>query len=132
MTSAPSAISSLSILIVEDNNFLREILSTALGDVHKVTSAATLANGWELYLENRPNIVFLDIHLPDGSGHELAKRIKDHDPQCFVVMETANENEDNLTQAENNLVNGFISKPFSKTQIQNYVTLYLSHFCKKT
>ena len=56
-------------------------------DVHM---AASVKEGLELYLKVAPHIVFLDIGLPDASGHTLAKKLKELDATSYVVMVTGN------------------------------------------
>ncbi len=116
--------SPLRILIVEDSDFLRQIFSTTLQKEHFIEQASTLKEGWALYLEKKPNVVFLDILLPDGNGHDLAHRIKEHNPKTYVVMATASDFADDKEEAAFNHADGFITKPFGKQQIDGALDRY--------
>lgn len=127
MTETPvqnKARSPLNILVVEDSNFLRQILSTTLGKEHIVEEASTIKEGWNTYLKKAPDIVFLDILLPDGNGHDLARRIKEHNPKTFVIMATASDYSDDKEEASFNRVDGFITKPYGKQTIDDIVDRY--------
>jgi DNA-binding NtrC family response regulator len=111
----------LRVLIVEDHTFLRQLLSKAVGERCDVYAASSVKKGWELYLEHTPDIIFLDIKLPDESGHVLARRIKGHQPYSYVVMATASDAISDVEEATRNLVNGFITKPYDKATISGHI-----------
>jgi len=116
--------SPLCILVVEDSSLLRQIFDTTLGKEHIVETAATIKEGWDLYLQKSPDIVFLDILLPDGNGHDLAYRIKGRNPKAFVIMATASDYVDDKEEAAFNRVDGFITKPFGKRKIDDIIDRY--------
>jgi CheY-like chemotaxis protein len=116
----------LDILVVEDNAYLRKLLCTVLDNTHMVHSAGSIKEGWQIYLEKDPAIVFLDINLPDGSGHELAQIIKRHNPSAYVIIATASDYAEDQNQARKNHVDGFIVKPFDKQAIRQYIDRYIS------
>ncbi|MGB9151932.1 MAG: response regulator [Alphaproteobacteria bacterium] len=123
----------LCILIVEDSDLLREMYHTAFGSRDEVYTAASAEEGWQLYLDKSPNIIFLDIGLPDGSGHDLARTIKDHSKDSYIVMATASHDIGDKMEATRNHVDGYIVKPFSKHDINAYVDRYQSlHRRKRT
>jgi two-component system, chemotaxis family, chemotaxis protein CheY len=113
--------SPLRILVVEDSDLLRQIFGTALGKEHLIETAPNTKEGWDLYLKRSPNIVFVDILLPDGNGHDLAYRIKSHNPATFVVMATASDYADDKEEANFNRVDGFLTKPFGKQKIDEII-----------
>lgn len=116
--------SPLCILIVEDSNILRRIFSTMLSKEHVIETAANVEEGWDLYLQKSPDIVFLDIMLPDGNGHDLAHRIKDRNPESFIIMATVSDTADDKEQAAFNHVDGFLTKPFGKQKIDDVIARY--------
>jgi two-component system, sensor histidine kinase len=74
--SAPS-LGSRRILVIEDNTDAREMLSIALRLAgHEVLEAATGADGIEMVRRHRPEIVLVDIGLPDIDGYEVARRLR--------------------------------------------------------
>ncbi len=116
--------SPLHILIVEDNTFLRDLFCQAFHQTHIIHAASTAEEGWRLYLDIAPNIVFLDINLPIIGGHELARRIKKQSASAHVIMITASDNAEDMEEAMHNHVDGFIVKPFSKEKINDYIDRY--------
>jgi two-component system response regulator LytT len=109
----------LRILVVEDQSFSRTLLCQVAGlhGHYTVDRAATIQEGMQLYLKYAPDIAFLDIELADGSGHELARLIKEIDGSAYVVMVTGNNYKKDVEAAKNNRVDDFIAKPFNKHRI---------------
>ncbi len=70
-----------------------------------------------MYLTYAPDIVFLDIELPDIEGHRLAQLLKAIDPNAYIVMVTANNYAEDVAKAIENGAKGFIVKPYSKDKI---------------
>jgi signal transduction histidine kinase/ActR/RegA family two-component response regulator len=67
----------LRILIVEDNNDVRETLRVALGaHGHRVRAVANGADAVAAAAGDPPDVVLLDLGLPDMSGHEVARRLR--------------------------------------------------------
>jgi two-component system chemotaxis response regulator CheY len=111
----------LELLIVEDQQLLRRLLHEVLRGEHHVDSVGSLHEGWSAYLEKAPDIAFLDIGLGDGNGHDLARAIKQIDPNACVIMVTANNTLDEIEIARLNHADGFVAKPYSKQQIFDYI-----------
>jgi CheY-like chemotaxis protein len=104
------------VLIVEDQIFSQKMLKTILKD-YTCYVAASAGEALMLYIEKCPDIVFLDIELPDLSGHNFAKLVNEIDPNPFVVIVTANHYEKDIQAAKENRVKGFIAKPYNKKAI---------------
>ena len=65
------------IIVIEDNTDAREMLAIALRLAgHDVVEAATGADGIEMARQHRPEIVLVDIGLPDIDGYEVARRLR--------------------------------------------------------
>lgn len=121
MASQDSHPAKLRILVVEDHSFLRQLLSETLQGEHEVYAASNFREAWELYLRHEPSVVFLDIQLPDGSGHDLARRIREDQPEAYIIMATASHEVKDMEKANKNLVDGFMIKPFSKSIIVQHI-----------
>jgi DNA-binding NarL/FixJ family response regulator len=88
-------LSKISLLIVDDNvsfvgrmiSFLKEV--DAVGVIH---AAYNYDEAYEL-LDQKPNLVLLDIQMPGKNGMKLLKQIKDSTANCGVIMLTNNTNE---------------------------------------
>jgi len=104
-------------LIVEDQAFTRSLLSQVLSQTCSVATCSNAKDGWRLYVDEVPDITFLDIDLPGVSGHALADKIKEVDPDSYVVMVTASQDVYDIQIAKFNRVDGFVIKPFNKQKI---------------
>ena len=79
------------ILMVEDDTTLNKMLSNILlAEGYKVTSACTVAEACQCFQQAIYDLVVLDINLPDGSGYEVCKIIKER-AQTPVIFLTAND-----------------------------------------
>lgn len=118
----------LSVLVIEDQPFLRRLIFEVLQTSHEINMASGIREGLDVYLKEAPHVVFLDIGLPDGSGHVLAKKLREIDPTSYVVMVTGSRQMEDVTAAKTNGVHGFILKPFSKGKILDALQAYRSAF----
>jgi len=114
----------LHILSVEDEPFLRKLMQEALRELYEIITCPSAEEGWKFYLEGAPDIAFLDIGLPDSGGHELAHRIKEFDPDAYVVMLTASRRPEDIERARDNRVNGFVIKPFNRKKLDECIGQY--------
>ncbi|MCA1928274.1 response regulator [Rheinheimera sp.] len=109
-----------SILIVDDVSSVRYFLNQNLRimGAEKVAEASTGQQAMMAINTEHPNVVFLDIELPDSNGHELLSRIKALNPQCHVVIMSAHSTVENLKRSVEGGASGFMAKPFTPQKIQ--------------
>lgn len=101
------------ILIVEDDRDLREGLSLSFsGDGYDVTEVGTKNDGIQAITKDNYDIVFLDCNLPDGTGFELCKEVRDYS-SIPIIMLTARDTELDEIKALELGVDDYLSKPFS-------------------
>jgi len=82
----------LTVVVVEDHAFVRELLRTFLADCPDITvvgEAATAAGGTALIEEHRPTIVLLDISLPSVNGLEVARQVPELSPETRILALSA-------------------------------------------
>ncbi len=107
-----------SILIVDDERnvrvFLRELFEQ---DGYEVFAAGSIAEAKTEITKNSPEVVVLDLGLPDGSGHELIPFIKNNKKNTEVVVITAMGTIDNAVDSMRLGAYDFISKPFDTEKI---------------
>ena len=111
----------LRVLVVEDNDLLREMFRLALRGQHAIFTASGAKEGLRLYQEKKPDLIFMDIRLPDGSGHDLTRKIKEDNPSAYVVMVTVNDFIEEKEKAAHNHADGFIAKPFNQQEINDVI-----------
>ncbi|HEY3125854.1 MAG TPA: response regulator transcription factor [Candidatus Limnocylindria bacterium] len=80
------------VMLVDDHEVVREGLRTLIGR-HKemlvVGEAATTAEAIETAAKTRPDVIVMDIRLPDGSGVEACRTIREARPETKVIMLTS-------------------------------------------
>lgn len=113
-------------LVIEDQDFSRKLLTGLLEQNYSCMAAKDARQALNIYAHHAPDMVFLDIELPDADGHKLANVFKRHDPQCYVVMVTGNNHVDDVVKAKANKVQGFIVKPYNKNKIMQAVDTFIA------
>ncbi|HOO82434.1 MAG TPA: response regulator [Alphaproteobacteria bacterium] len=73
------------VLLVEDDPVTRWMVRSALKKECEFVTAQSANNAFGLYASYQPDVVFLDIDLPDGNGHDVLKWIMRNDPGACVV-----------------------------------------------
>ncbi len=81
-----------------------------------VNSIAEARTAFQKY---KPEIVFLDNHLPDGVGIEFIPTIKEICPQTRILMITAHNSDSNKKKAVSSGAEFFIGKPFNMDEISH-------------
>lgn len=109
------------VLLVEDDPFSRRMVSNAIKEKVRLITAQTNEEAFSRYLMHAPDVVFLDINLPDGSGFDLLNRIRRLDPKAFVIMFSGNGYLENVVRAFDGGARGFIAKPFAREQLYHYL-----------
>jgi two-component system chemotaxis response regulator CheY len=109
------------ILIIEDDLVTRGIIAATFKTGYKVVQEKDAKSGIAAYVEHAPNVVFLDIHLPDHNGKIVLDRLKFIDPSAYIVMISGDSVADNVLTAHSKGAAGFIKKPFTKEKIVEYV-----------
>lgn len=90
------------VLIVEDDEALRELYSQVISSADiKVLSAGTAKEGINLALENHPDVILMDVMLPDTSGHEAVKKIRldDWGKKATVIFLTNRSDAESIFKA---------------------------------
>lgn len=115
------------ILLVDDLDYNRQLLRnnlTALFAKEKLKyktfsyfHAQNASSALLTFSQQLPELVFLDIELPDGSGLELLKRFKEQKPDCFVVMVSGVSTVENVKTSIASGAASFIVKPFTGDKI---------------
>lgn len=111
----------LEILVVEDDPFSRKLISTALSPVFSVSFAHNGASAVTRHLQKAPDIVFLDIDLPDVTGHDVLAKLRSFDPRAYIVMFSGNSQGENVRAAVKAGAKGFVGKPFTKDKLLQYI-----------
>ena len=107
------------ILVVEDNDGLREVLTEALSTGNfSVIQAASAEEGMEKIKDTAFDIVITDLKLPEADGIAVLEAAKAQRPDCDVIIITAYGTVDKAVDAMKKGAADFITKPFSIDQIR--------------
>ena len=114
------------ILIVEDDTTMNKMLSNILlAEGYKVTSAYTATETQHCFQSTAYDLVILDINLPDGSGYEVCKIIKEN-THTAVIFLTANDLEQDMIKGYELGASDYITKPFSNGVLRHKVKAIFS------
>ena len=107
-------------LLVDDEIGILETLGGVLGDQGFATVATTSGEeAVEIYRSRRPDVVFLDVWLPDRDGLETLQRLRELDPQAAVVMLSGHGTTATAVQSIKMGAFDYLEKPPSYEQVVN-------------
>ncbi len=114
------------IMIVDDEADICYLLGCMLKEKHFVTRAAhTLAAARAALPEYAPCLIFLDVHLPDGSGLRLVEEAKNLSPPPGVVVMSAHDCVTREEAAPGKGADFFLAKPFTHDQVRGVLRRFL-------
>ncbi len=104
-------------LAIEDDADIRQLLGDLLGrEGYAVTEAATGRDGLRAFHQDRPDLVILDIGLPDLDGWQVLERIRDMSDAPVLVL-TAQAAERDKVRGLNAGADDYLTKPFSRVEL---------------
>lgn len=115
------------IMVVDDAAFMRQMLKDMLS-TSGFEIAAEAANGEEavqMYKKVKPDLVTMDITMPEMDGIEALTEIRKHDPQAKVIMCSAMGQQGMVVNAIKAGAKDFIVKPFQKDRVLEAISKVL-------
>lgn len=103
----------ITVAMIEDHTILVDSLSLMLRyeeDIEFLGSAGTIGKGRELLDSKKPDVLLLDVGLPDGSGLDLIPDAKQISPDTNIIVLTSLTDEATLMRVVDSGINGFVSK----------------------
>ena len=114
------------LLVVEDEPSIRELLCASLRFAgFTVSSAATGGEALQAARSEAPDLVLLDVMLPDRDGFEVVRRLRSSGVQVPVLYLTARDSTDDRITGLTIGGDGYITKPFSLEEVIARVTAVL-------
>ncbi|MBF0466938.1 MAG: response regulator [Nitrospirae bacterium] len=116
------------ILIVDDDPHIRILMEQTLEDFEEIgVVVLTARNGIEALdniIQEKPDIVFLDLMMPDMSGFEVCNMVKNklNLKDTYIVMLTAKGQDNDIVKAKEAGADKYLTKPFSYDDIVNTTT----------
>jgi two-component system chemotaxis response regulator CheY len=99
-------------IVVDDSSFQRNIVSNTIGNWFDVVGTAE--NGKqaiEVFDAKRPDVVTMDIMMPEMNGIESLRRIKSRSPETTIVMVTSVSQNEKMREAARAGADGYVTKP---------------------
>ena len=121
------------LLIIEDDKGLNQGLCKALkADNRQIFSCQDLKTAREQLLCGSVSLILLDINLPDGSGLDLLREIKEKTPDIPVILLTANDTDMDIVDGLEQGADDYITKPFSLSVLRARVNTQLRKKTEKS
>jgi DNA-binding NtrC family response regulator len=120
---------SATVLVVEDESFSQQLFKMILSDDnHNYVGFGTLAEGRKYLEENLPDLIVLDVQLPDGNGLEFFSWLCEQEVSVPVIIMTAFGSISDAVKAMKMGAYDFIAKPFEDTnKVRNLIRNALEH-----
>lgn len=113
------------ILVVDDHKLFREGLTALLHGAQETAVVGEAATGAEAIAQAAavtPDVILMDIQMPDMNGIEATRRIMTHQPDVGIIMLTMLEDDDSLFAAMSAGARGYILKGADKAEVLRTVT----------
>lgn len=122
MSAAP-----LRILVIDDEPPIRKLLRMGLGTQgYEILDAPNGKTALEL-LDNKPDLVILDLGLPDIQGHELLRMIRARNDSVPIVVLSSRGDEAGKVQALDHGADDYVTKPFGMDELLARIRAALRH-----
>jgi len=110
------------LLFVEDNMVAAEALKSFLSSrCNELAVAHSAEDAYEMFLEEKHDLVITDLHLPDMNGFGLLQKIKETKPETIVFVITAHNTTDNTKAAKELGATKFFPKPLDLDMLERAV-----------
>lgn len=114
------------IYVLEDDNNIRKLVCYALTKEGYCVKGFPLPSAfWSEYKQHKPDLILLDIMLPEDDGISILKKIRHEDEEMYVVMMTAKDSEIDKVTGLDSGADDYIAKPFGITELISRVRAVL-------
>lgn len=105
------------ILVIDDESQIRKLLEITLeSNDFKVIQAETGKQGVLLAANHSPDLILLDLGLPDKSGHEILKELRTWYTKSIIILSVIDQEED-IVKALDNGATDYLTKPFRSAEL---------------
>jgi two-component system, OmpR family, KDP operon response regulator KdpE len=123
MSAAP-----LRVLVIDDEPPIRKLLRVGLSaHGYQITEASNGKMALELFDEQRPDLIVLDLGLPDMQGHELLRTIRARNDSVPIVVLSSRDDEAGKVQALDSGADDYVTKPFGMDELLARMRAALRH-----
>ncbi len=115
------------ILAIDDD---RDILKVLKANLELQSYEVDTADNWEtaqgIISKKQPDLILLDLTLPDGDGVEICRELKNDLPRIPIIMLTARSQEKDIELGEETGADEYVAKPFDMEALTELVMKYLN------
>jgi len=112
----------LNVLVVDDSSFQRNMICETLESwVDVVGTAENGIEAVEQYDFHKPDLVTMDIMMPEMNGIKALRVIKEISPNATVIMLTSVSQKEKMRKAARHGADGYITKPFDSQELINEI-----------
>ena len=120
------------VLIIEDDESLMLGLEENLSvEGYRVLTAVTGTAGLSLAIERKPDLILLDLTLPDMGGYEVCKTLRERHSPVLIIMLTARKDEADKLRGFETGADDYVTKPFSVKELLARVKAILTRAERK-
>ena len=110
------------ILVIDDEIHMRELVKAALEEEYEVSTAGGGLEGCLIFGDVKPNIIIVDVKMPDVSGYEVIRTIKEkYQGQVRTVVMTGYPGDPEVAKLRLLKVDAFLNKPFDLDELKRAV-----------
>jgi len=112
----------LSVLVVDDSSFQRNMICETLESwVNIVGTAENGIEAVEQYEYHKPDLVTMDIMMPEMNGIKALRVIKEISPNATIIMLTSVSQKEKMKKAARHGADGYVTKPFNSEELINEI-----------
>src|SRR6202521_1765030 len=112
------------VLCVDDHPVVRDGIAAIINlqpDMMLAGAAGTGSEALERFFELRPDVALVDLRLPDMSGFDLIKRIKDKSPNARIIVLSSHEGDVDIQRALEAGAQGYVAKGIVRDELLNII-----------
>ena len=121
------SLKNLKVLIVDDVSIMRKTLKDILAehcniDPVNLIEASDGADAVFMYDQTRPDVVFLDITMPDMNGKEVIEKLKEIDPEPVIIMCSGSGDKMSVIECIRAGAKDYVRKPITRERVLDALT----------
>ncbi len=118
---------SLRVLVVEDSSEMRAVIQSSLTvEGFEVQTAVSLSEARAMMRHADPDVVVLDLGLPDGDGKQLVQEVRQHKATPIIVVSARHQESQKIEMLDAG-ADDYLSKPFSVGELLARIRVALRH-----
>lgn len=111
----------IKLLVIDDDPKVSWLLNEGLGENYEIVSAKDGKAGLEILSQNRPDLILLDIKMPEMEGLEVLEKIRSFDHSVDVIMLSGHGETKNVVESIKLGAAEFVNKPFDVKELEIHI-----------